>query len=42
MTSVSYASIVGSLMYVMVYTKPDTTHAVRVFSKYMTNAGTEH
>jgi hypothetical protein len=30
MSHVSYASVVGSLMYAMVCTKPDITHAVGV------------
>ena len=37
MTSVPYAFTVGSLMYVMVCTRPNITHAIGVVSKYMTN-----
>ena len=42
MASVPYASAVGSLMYAMVCTRPDITHAVGVVSKYMANPGKEH
>ena len=34
-----YSLAVGSLMYAMVCTRPDTTHAVGVVSKYMNNLG---
>ena len=39
---VPYASAVGSLMYAMVCTRPDITHAVGVVSRYMANPGQEH
>ena len=42
MASVPYASAVGSLMYAMVCTRLDITHAVGVVSKYMENPGKEH
>ena len=42
MTLVQYASVVGSLMYVMVCTRPDIAHAVGVVSRYMANPGKEH
>ena len=42
MALVPYASAVGSLMYVMVYTRTDIAHAVGVVSRYMTNPGKEH
>ena len=32
---VLYASVVGSLMYAMVCTRPDIAHAVRFLSRYM-------
>ena len=35
MSHVPYASAVGSLMYAMVYTRPDIAHAVRVLSRFM-------
>jgi hypothetical protein len=33
MSCVPYASVVGSLMYAMVYTRPNIAHAVGVLSK---------
>jgi hypothetical protein len=42
MSRVPYSSAVGSLMYAMVCTRPDITHAVGVVSKYMNNPGKEH
>jgi hypothetical protein len=42
MSCVPYASVVGSLMYVMVCTRPDITHAVGVLSGYMSKPGKEH
>ena len=42
MSKVPYASVVGSLMYVMVCTMLDIAHAVRVISRYMSHLGIEH
>jgi hypothetical protein len=42
MSHVPYASAVGSLMYAMVYTRPDIAHAVGVLSRYMSKPGKEH
>ena len=42
MSCVPYASAVGSLMYVMVCTRPDVAHAVGVLSRFMSNLGKEH
>ena len=42
MSSVPYASAVGSLMYAMVWTRLDIAHAVGVVSRYMENPGEEH
>ena len=42
MAIVPYASAVGSLMYAMVCTRPDITHAVGVVSRYLSNPGKEH
>ena len=39
---VPYASAVGSLMYAMVCTRPEITHAVGVLSRFMSNPGKEH
>ena len=35
MSHIPYASAVGSLMYAMVHTRPDITHAVGVLSRFM-------
>ena len=37
MDKVPYASAVGSLMYAMVCTRPDITHAVGVVSRFLSN-----
>jgi len=42
MSRVPYASAVGSLMYVMVCTRPDIAHAVGVLSRFMSKPGKEH
>jgi len=42
MSRVPYASAVGSLMFVMVCTRPDIAQAVGAASRYMTNPGIEH
>ena len=42
MSKVPYASIVGSLMYAMVWTRPDIAHAVGVVSTFMENPGNEY
>ena len=42
MSRVPYASAVGSLMYAMVYTRPDIVHVVEVLSKFMSKPGKEH
>ena len=42
MLEVSYASVVGSLMYAMFCTRPDIAQAMRVVSRYMSNPGKEH
>jgi hypothetical protein len=42
MSRVSYSSIVGSLIYVIVCIRPDIAHAVGVVSMYMNNPGKEH
>ena len=42
MSKVPYASVVGSLMYAMVCTRPDITHAVDVVSRFLTNPRKEH
>ncbi|KAH9650169.1 hypothetical protein KPL70_026264 [Citrus sinensis] len=42
MARVPYASVVGSLMYAMVYTRPDISQAVSMVSRYMHNSGKKH
>jgi hypothetical protein len=42
MSHVLYASVVGSLMYAMVYTRLDIAHAVGVLRRYMSKPGKEH
>nr|ABA91380.1 retrotransposon protein, putative, Ty1-copia subclass [Oryza sativa Japonica Group] len=42
MSRVPYSSVVGSLMYAMVCSRPDLSHALSVVSRYMANPGKEH
>src|ERR1700722_17422965 len=42
MSRVPYASAVGSLMYEVVFTRPDIAHAVGVLSRFMSKPGKEH
>ncbi|KAL1370701.1 hypothetical protein AAHE18_01G080100 [Arachis hypogaea] len=42
MENVPYASAVGSLMYVLVCTRPDISQAVSVVSRFMANRGKAH
>ena len=42
MSKVPYASVVGSLMYAMVCTRPDISQAVGVVSRHMHDPGKEH
>ena len=42
MRKVPYASVVGSLMYVMVCTTPDIAFVVGAVSRYMSNPRREH
>ena len=42
MSNVPYASTVGSLMYVMLCTRPDICFAVGLVSRYQSNPGTAH
>ena len=39
MRKVPYASAIGNLMYVVVCTRPDIAHAVRVISRFMSRLG---
>ena len=42
MSKVPYASTIGSMMYAMVCTRLDISHAVGVVSRYMSHLGIEH
>jgi hypothetical protein len=42
MFKVPYSSAIGSLMCVMVCTRPDIAHIMGVVSRYMNNPGKEH
>ncbi|KAH9315581.1 hypothetical protein KI387_024208, partial [Taxus chinensis] len=42
MSRVPYSSVVGSLMYVTVCTKPDISHSMGVVSRFMSDLGREH
>ncbi|XP_042951770.1 secreted RxLR effector protein 161-like [Carya illinoinensis] len=42
MHQIPYASMVGSVMYAMVCTRPDLTYAVSVVSRFMSNPGKAH
>ena len=42
MSHVPYASAVGSIMYAMVCTRPDSSHVVSVISRYMGHPGKMH
>jgi hypothetical protein len=42
MSKVPYSSVVGSLMYAMVCSCPDLSHAMSVDSRYMANPGREY
>src|SRR4051794_27842003 len=42
MNKIPYASAIGSIMYVMLCTRPDITHAVSLTSRYQSDPGTEH
>ena len=42
MEGVPYKQAIGSLMYLMVSTRPDIASSIQVFAKYMQNPGVEH
>ncbi|CAL8169107.1 unnamed protein product [Prunus armeniaca] len=42
MAMMPYSSAVGSLMYAMICTRPDITHAVGIVSKFLSKPGREH
>ncbi|XP_060960840.1 secreted RxLR effector protein 161-like [Cannabis sativa] len=42
MSKIPYANAIGSVMYVMVSTRPDLAYAISVLSRFMTNPGKTH
>uniref|UniRef100_A0A8R7JZD3 Retrovirus-related Pol polyprotein from transposon TNT 1-94 n=1 Tax=Triticum urartu TaxID=4572 RepID=A0A8R7JZD3_TRIUA len=42
MSNILYSSALGSLMYAMLFTRPDICHAVGLLSRYQVNPGPEH
>ena len=42
MSRVSYCSVMGSLMYAMVCSRPDLAYAITIVNRYMTKPGKEH
>ncbi|CAH9088439.1 unnamed protein product [Cuscuta epithymum] len=42
MSNIPYSSVVGSLMYAMVCTRPDIAHSVGLVSRYLSNPGKVH
>ena len=42
MNMTSYASAIGSIMYAMLYTRPDISYALSVTSRYQSNLGEGH
>jgi hypothetical protein len=42
MSRVPYSSDVGSLMYAMVFSRPNLSYAMSLVSRYMANSGKEH
>ena len=39
---IPYASVVGSIMYAMICTRPDVSYALSVTSRYQSNPGESH
>ncbi|WKA01364.1 hypothetical protein VitviT2T_019647 [Vitis vinifera] len=42
MTTIPYSSMVGSLMYAQVCTRPDIAFVVGILGKYLSNPGSQH
>ncbi|RVW90985.1 Retrovirus-related Pol polyprotein from transposon TNT 1-94 [Vitis vinifera] len=42
MTTIPYSSVVGSLMYAQVCTRPDIAFVVGILGKYLSNLGSQH
>ncbi|KAL2241729.1 UNVERIFIED_CONTAM: Retrovirus-related Pol polyprotein from transposon TNT 1-94 [Sesamum indicum] len=42
MDKIPYSNVIGSIMYLMVCTRPDIAYAISCLSRYMSNPGTPH
>ncbi|XP_048336999.1 secreted RxLR effector protein 161-like [Ziziphus jujuba] len=42
MNNVPYSSVIRSIMYLMISTRPDLAHAISVLSRFMSNPGRSH
>jgi len=42
MNKIPYSNVIGSIMYLMVCTRPDLAHAVSTLSRFMSNPGPKH
>lgn len=42
MKRVPYMYVIGSLMYAMVYTRPDISHVIDTVNRFLSNSGIEH
>jgi len=42
MESISYASVVGSLMYIQICTRPNISFVVRMLNRYQSNSIMDH
>lgn len=42
MENVPYSNVIGSIMYVMISTRPDLSYSISLLSKFMSNPGYEH
>jgi len=42
MSKVPYANVIGSIMYLMVCTRPDLAHSISILSRFMGNPSEEH
>ena len=42
MDRIPYASMIGSIMYVMLCMRPDVSHALSITSRYQANLGEKH
>ena len=42
MSNIIYCTVVGSIMYLMICTRPDLDYAMSIISRFMSNLGKEH